>query len=163
MNRGRRYQSGYNHEARKGTPYFFCLDRQQEGAVPLVMWYSYWPDNCILVAGTGNPPGVNTGCGRGKYYKCYTLGYIFTNLSDAQEYGDDAVPLYHYRYGSYSASKGKDIDDFYTINPAGEINLEDNPIPCRKPWIVNTSIRVSWVCLPCRCPWSASGDRYRRW
>ena len=129
----KKISSGYNHEPRKGTPYFFCLDRQQEGAVPLVMWYSYWPDNCVLVAGTGNPPGVNTGCGKGKYYKCYTLGYIFTNLSDAQEYGDDAVPLYHYRYGSQSASKGKDIDDFYTINPAGEVNLEDNPIPCRKP------------------------------
>tara|TARA_A100001035_G_scaffold8379_1_gene5917 strand:- start:509 stop:4381 length:3873 start_codon:yes stop_codon:yes gene_type:complete len=129
----KKISSGYNHEPRKGTPYFFCLDRQQEGSVPLVMWYSYWPDNCVLVAGTGNPPGVNTGCGKGKYYKCYTLGYIFTSLSDAQEYGDDAVPLYHYRYGSQSASKGKDIDDFYTINPAGEVNLEDNPIPCRKP------------------------------
>ena len=66
-------------------------------------------------------------------YSSYTLGYIFTNLSDAQEYGPDAVPLYHYRYGNYGASSGKDIDDFYTINPAGEINLVDNPIPCRKP------------------------------
>ena len=129
----KKISSGYNHEPRKGTPYFFCLDRQRENSVPLVVWYSYWPDNTMLVAGTGNPPGVNTGCGKGKYYKCYTIGYICTNLSDAQAYGPDAVPLYHYRYGSQSASKGKDIDDFYTINPAEEVNLVDNPIPCRKP------------------------------
>ena len=129
----KKINSGYNAEPRRGTPYFFCLDREREGSVPLVMWYSYWPDNTVLVAGTGNPPGYNTGCGKGKYYASYTLGYIYTNLSDAQEYGPDAVPLYHYRYGSQSASSGKDIDDFYTINPAGEINLEDNPIPCRKP------------------------------
>ena len=129
----KKINSGYNAEPRRGTPYFYCLDREREGSVPLVMWYSYWPDNTVLVAGTGNPPGYNTGCGKGKYYASYTLGYIYTNLSDAQEYGSDAVPLYHYRYGSQSASKGKDIDDFYTINPAGEINLEDNPIPCRKP------------------------------
>ena len=129
----KKINSGYNAEPRRGTPYFYCLDRQREGSVPLVVWYSYWPDNTVLVAGTGNPPGYNTGCGKGKYYKCYTLGYIMTNLSDAQEFGPDAVPLYHYRYGSQSASSGKDIDDFYTINPAGEINLDDNPIPCRKP------------------------------
>ena len=129
----KKINSGYNAEPRKGTPYFFCLDREREGSVPLVMWYSYWPDNTVLVAGTGSPSGYNTGCGKGKYYESYTLGYIYTNLSDAQEYGPDAVPLYHYRYGSQSASSGKDIDDFYTINPAGEINLEDNPIPCRKP------------------------------
>ena len=107
---------------------------------------------------------VNTGCGRGKYYACYTLGYIFTNLSDAQEYGDDAVPLYHYRYGSYGASSGKDIDDFYTINPAGEINLEDNPISCRKPLDREYQYQgILGYVYPTRCPWSASGDRYRRW
>ena len=129
----KKISSGYNHEPRKGTPYFFCLDRERENSVPLVMWYSYWPDNCVLVAGTGNPPGVSTGCGKGKYYKCYTIGYICTNQSDAEEYGTDAVPLYHYRYGSQGASSGKDIDDFYTINPAEEVNLVDNPIPCKKP------------------------------
>ena len=100
--------------------------------MPLVMWYSYWPDNTVLVAGTGNPLVTILDVVR-KYYASYTLGYIYTNLSDAQEYGPDAVPLYHYRYGNYGASSGKDIDDFYTINPAGEINLVDNPIPCRKP------------------------------
>ena len=128
----KKISSGYNHEPRKGTPYFFCLDRQQTGSVPLQMWYSYWPDNCILVAGTGNPAGVSTGCGKGKYYNCYTLGYIFTNESDALQYGPDAVPLYHYRYGNYSKSSGKDIDDFYTIQPAEEVNLDGGPVPPKK-------------------------------
>ena len=128
----KKISSGYNKEPRKGTPYFFCLDRQQEGSVPLQMWYSYWPDNTILVAGTGNPSGVSTGCGKGKYYDCYTLGYIFTNESDALQYGPDAVPLYHYRYGNYSAGSGKDIDDFYTIQPAEEVNLDGGPVPPKK-------------------------------
>lgn len=129
----KKISSGYNHEPRKGTPYFFCLDRERENSVPLVVWYSYWPDNTMLVAGTGNPEGVNTGCGKGKYYECYTIGYICTNQSQAQAYGSDAVPLYHYRYGSQGAGSGKDIDDFYTINPAEEVNLVDSPIPCKKP------------------------------
>ena len=123
--------SGYNHEPRKATPYFFCLDRQRENSVPLKVWYSYWPDNTIL--SIGNPAGVTTGCGKAKYYDVYTIGYICTNLADAQAYGPDAVPLHHYRYGNYSAGSGKDIDDFYTINPAEEVNLVDSPIPCKDP------------------------------
>jgi hypothetical protein len=127
----KKISSGYNHEPRKGTPYFFCLDRQRTNSVPLKVWYSYWPDNTIL--SVGSPSGVSTGCGKGKYYEAYTIGYICTSLSDAQAYGPDAVPLYHYRYGNYSAGSGKDIDDFYTINPAEEVNLVDSPIPCKQP------------------------------
>ena len=130
----KKISSGYNHEPRKGTPYFFCLDRQRENSVPLKVWYSYWPDNTILLVGNQTPSdyGYNSGCGKGKYSESYTLGYICTNLSDAQAYGPDAVPLYHYRYGSGSASRGKDIDDFYTIQPAEEVNLDGGPIPPKK-------------------------------
>ncbi len=126
--------SGYNKEPRQSKPYFFCLDGENDDSVPLKVWYSYWPDNTIFTVGNDTPSsyGYTNGCGEGKYAECYTIGHICTSESDANKYGN-AIPLYHYRYGNQNAGSGKDIDDFYTINPAGEVNLDGNPVECRDP------------------------------
>ena len=59
----------------------------------------------------------------GGYVNTGTLGYMCTNESQAQDYEveNDATPLYHYRSSDFD-------DDFYTINPAGEVNLSGGPI-----------------------------------
>jgi len=48
---------------------------------------------------------------------------VFNTASDAQDYadsGETVVPLYEYYKSSSSSSR----DHFYTVNPAGEVNLE---------------------------------------
>ena len=117
---------GYRPEPKNGKPVFYLLREQLENTVPVKLFYSYWPDNTLLHAGSGNPPGVTVGNGRGKHADLGIIGYAYTS----QQSG--TVPLYHYRYGNYGASKGKDIDDFYTIDPSQEVNLGGGPIPPRK-------------------------------
>lgn len=122
--------SGYNKEPRSGKGVFYVMDRQVDGSVPLKVWYSYWPDNTVLTVGNATPPTV--GCGQSQYLEVETLGYVFTSSSAASQYGDVVSPLYHYRYGSYSAQYGTGIDDFYTVDPAKEVNLSGGPIAPKK-------------------------------
>ena len=122
--------SGYNKEPRSGKGVFYVMDRQVDGSVPLKHWYSYWPDNSMLTVGDATPPTV--GCGRNQYLKIETLGYVFTSAAAAAQYGAEVTPLYHYRFGNYTTSNGASIDDFYTINPAHEVNLSGGPIAPKK-------------------------------
>ena len=117
---------GYRPEPKNGKPVFYVLREQLENTVPLKLFYSYWPDNTLLHAGSGNPPGVNVGNGKGRYADLGIIGYVYTSQQS------NTVPLYHYRYGNYSAGSGKDIDDFYTIDPSQEVDLGGGPIPPRK-------------------------------
>ncbi len=118
---------GYRPEPKNGKPVFYLLREQLENTVPVKLFYSYWPDNTLLHAGSGNPGGINIGNGKGKYKDLGIIGYAYTS----QQSG--TVPLYHYRYGNYGASSGKDIDDLYTIDPSSEVDLGGGPIPPKKP------------------------------
>lgn len=122
-----RAAKGYSKQPRNGKPVFYVLDKAESGAVPLKLWYSYWPDNTMLTVGSATPPAV--GSGQGQYKEIGTIGYVYTNPGAVP----NLTPLYHYRKGNYSAYYGKDIDDFYTVNPAKEVNLKGGPIaPKRK-------------------------------
>lgn len=146
---------GYNKEPRNGAPVFHVMHDQPKdedgnnlsNAEALKVWFSYWPDDTLLTFGDNSDPGDfggDEGCGKGKYQYCYTLGYAFGSRADAEawagaEQADNIYPLYHYRYGSMNASSGKDIDNFYTISPQNEVNLEtgngggDGPVDCKDP------------------------------
>ena len=70
------------------------------------------------------------------------LGYGFPSVSAATSAGVSFVnemptALYHYRKNADG-----DVDDFYTINPAVEVNLSGGPIPPRKQGRVSTSIKA---------------------
>ena len=122
--------SGYNKEPRSGAPVFWLSKKAVENAVPIKQWYSYWPDDTQLCAGSNVPTGLNgTGCGRNKYEECNLLGYGFATEAHAQAYcgpGETPTPLYEYLH--------PDPDHFYTIDPSEEVNLADNsPIPPLNP------------------------------
>lgn len=119
--------SGYHPEPRDGKPVFYLSRTQDEGMQPVTLYYSYWPDNTLLHVGSGNPSGVSVGNGKGKYKNLGVIGYAHTSAYAG------TTPLYHYQHGSLSADSGKDIDSFYTINPAGEVDLNGGPIPPKKP------------------------------
>ena len=122
--------AGYNPEPRSGKPVFHIMIAQVPNSVPLKAFYSHWPDDTQLCAGTNVPTGLSgVGCGKNKYKEVDTLGYVFTSEADARAYcstGEDPVPLYEYLH--------PDPDHFYTIDPSQEVNLADNsPIPPAEP------------------------------
>jgi len=117
---------GYNPEPRSGKPVFYIMIAQVPNSIPLKAFYSYWPDDTQLCAGTNVPTGLNgVGCGRNLYKEVDTLGYVFATEADAQAYcsaGETPAPIYEYLH--------PDPDHFYTIDPSKEVNLADNsPIP----------------------------------
>ena len=121
-----RAASGYNPEPRSGKPVFHIMIMQVPNSVPLKAFYSHWPDDTQLCAGTNVPTGLSgVGCGKNKYKEVDTLGYIFTSEADARAHcspGEDPVPIYEYLH--------PDPDHFYTIDPSVEVRLADNsPIP----------------------------------
>ena len=121
-----RAASGYNPEPRSGKPVFYIMISQVPNSVPLKAFYSHWPDDTQLCAGTNVPTGLNgVGCGRNKYKEVDTLGYVFTTEADALANcspGETPRPIYEYLH--------PDPDHFYTIDPASEVRLADNsPIP----------------------------------
>ena len=121
-----RAASGYNPEPRSGKPVFYIMIAQVTNSIPLKAYYSHWPDDTQLCAGTNVPTGLQgVGCGRNKYKEVDTLGYVFATEAEAQAYcspGETPAPIYEYLH--------PDPDHFYTIDPAREVNLADNsPIP----------------------------------
>ena len=121
-----RAASGYNAEPRSGKPVFYVMMAQVPNSVPLKAFYSHWPDDTQLCAGTAVPTGLSgVGCGKNKYKEVDTLGYIFTTEAHALAHcsaGETPYPIYEYLH--------PDPDHFYTIDPAREVNLADNsPIP----------------------------------
>ena len=112
---------GYNPEPRQGQiPVFYLMNTQVANSVPVYIWYRGERDDNTKLSLSNTPPSSNNGK---PYYLVGTLGYIFTSESDANAYagtGETAVPLYHYFYDPE--------DDFYTINPAAEVNLSGGPI-----------------------------------
>jgi len=126
----KRAASGYNPEPRSGKPVFYVMTQQVPNTVPLKAYYSYWPDDTQLCAGTNVPTGLNgVGCGRNKYLEVDTLGYVFDTEANAQAVcspGETPRPIYEYLH--------PDPDHFYTIDPANEVRLADNsPIPPKDP------------------------------
>ncbi len=122
----KRAASGYNPEPRSGKPVFYIMIAQVTNSIPLKAYYSHWPDDTQLCAGTNVPTGLNgVGCGRNLYKEVDTLGYVFATEAEAQAYcsaGEVPAPIYEYLH--------PDPDHFYTIDPAREVNLADNsPIP----------------------------------
>ena len=85
----------------------------------------------MLTVGSATPSAV--GGGRNQYKFIRVIGYVFTSESDANAFKDpneDVVPIYHYKYQNPDGVVyGEDIDNFYTINPAQEVNLQGGPIP----------------------------------
>ena len=121
-----RAASGYNPEPRSGKPVFYIMISQVPNSVPLKAFYSHWPDDTQLCAGTNVPTGLSgVGCGKNKYKEVDTLGYVFTTEADALANcspGETPRPIYEYLH--------PDPDHFYTIDPASEVRLADNsPIP----------------------------------
>ena len=118
--------SGYNPEPRSGKPVFYIMIAQVTNAIPLKAYYSHWPDDTQLCAGTNVPTGLSgVGCGKNKYKEVDTLGYVFATEAEAQAYcspGETPAPIYEYLH--------PDPDHFYTIDPSVEVRLADNsPIP----------------------------------
>ncbi len=121
-----RAAGGYNPEPRSGKPVFYVMMAASTNTVPLKAYYSHWPDDTQLCAGTAVPTGLSgVGCGRNKYKEVDTLGYVFTTEAHAQEFcspGETPAPIYEYLH--------PDPDHFYTVDPANEVRLADNsPIP----------------------------------
>ena len=127
---------GYNAEPRSGKPVFWTMEKQVTNAQPLNLYYSYWPDDTMLTVGSATPSAV--GGGRDQYKFIRVIGYVFTSESDANAFKDpneDVVPIYHYKYQNPDGvTYGQDIDNFYTINPAQEVNLQGGPIPPARPF-----------------------------
>ena len=117
---------GYNPEPRQGQiPVFYLMSTQVGNSVPVYVWYRGERDDNTKLTTSNSQPSSNNGK---PYYLVGTLGYIFTSLSDAQAEagtGETPVPLYHYFYDPE--------DDFYTIDPANEVNLKGGPIPPADP------------------------------
>ena len=110
----KRAASGYNPEPRSGKPVFYIMIAQVTNSIPLKAYYSHWPDDTQLCAGTNVPTGLNgVGCGRNLYKEVDTLGYVFATEAEAQAYcsaGEVPAPIYEYLH--------PDPDHFYTIDPA---------------------------------------------
>lgn len=117
---------GYAKEPRNGRPVFFILNENLPGTAPLRLWYSYWPDNTVFTLNNDTPG--STGNGKGQYKDLGIIGYVYTSNPGIS----GVTPLYHYQHGSRSASSGVDIDDFYTIDPASEVDLRGGPIAPKK-------------------------------
>ena len=117
---------GYNPEPRQGQiPVFYLMSTQVGNSVPVYVWYRGERDDNTKLTTSNSQPTSNNGK---PYYLVGTIGYIFTSLSDAQAEagtGETPVPLYHYFYDPE--------DDFYTIDPANEVNLKGGPIPPADP------------------------------
>ena len=109
----------YNPEPRRNTPVFHMLTKAAPNATEFYRHYKHSVNNTKITSNSNEGNGyVNTG----------TLGYMCTNEGQAQDYevDNDATPLYHYRSSEFD-------DDFYTINPAVEVNLSGGPIAPRDP------------------------------
>ena len=117
---------GYNPEPRQGQiPVFYLMSTQVGNSVPVYVWYRGEREDNTKLTTSNSQPSSNNGK---PYYLVGTIGYIFTSLSDAQAEagtGETPVPLYHYFYDPE--------DDFYTIDPANEVNLKGGPIPPADP------------------------------
>ena len=129
--------AGYNAEPRSGKPVFWIMQEQVTNSVPLNVYYSFWPDDTQLCVGTNTPPAV--GEGKDQYKFIRTIGYVFTNATDAESYndstGDPVVPIYHYKYQNPDGvNYGQDIDNFYTIDASREVNLQGGPTPPAQPF-----------------------------
>lgn len=102
----------YNREPRqRSRQYFTTMKSSVSGTTKLRARYDSSEKNTKLETGNGSGE---------------TLGYIWTSENSATSSGllvtgETVRPLYEYRHPG-SDSRGP--DNFYTINPAGEVNLE---------------------------------------
>ncbi len=109
----------YNPEPRRNTPVFYMLNRNVSGTTKFYRHYNN-DDNNTKITSNSNEGGG--------YIMTGVLGYMCTNQGQAANYAieNDHTPLYHYRAANFD-------DDFYTIDPASEVNLSGGPIPPKDP------------------------------
>ena len=98
----------YNREPRNGIWSFYLMADSQSGTNPLYLHYDSSNFNSYFSSSSSGAVEL--------------LGHIFTGNSapsDVLNPGETLQPLYHYRKNANG-----DVDDFYTVNPAGEVNLQ---------------------------------------
>ena len=100
----------YNNEPRNKRRYFQLLKESVGSAVGVYLHFSSGNKNSYLSSSSSGAVRF--------------LGYAYSSQSAANSAGvtnpgESAIPLYHYRKNN---SNG--YDDFYTINPATEVNLQ---------------------------------------
>ena len=101
----------YNREPRqRNAQYFSLMKSSQTGAVALYSNFDSAGNNSYLTTGSGG----------------FLLGYIWTSAANATasgllKGGESATPLYEYKLPN-GVNRGP--DNFYTINPVQEVNLE---------------------------------------
>ena len=121
---GDKVARAYNREPRRGDPVFFLARTPKSGKTKaLHHWYENSKNDTWLVANNNTYSASAGGGPASGYVYIEPLGYVFDTASDAQDYadsGETVVPLYEYYKSSSSSSR----DHFYTVNPAGEVNLE---------------------------------------
>ena len=106
----------YNIEPRNGQDYFQLNKSNVSGSIPVYVAWNGGDKNSYLSTSGGQK----------------LLGYGFPSVAAATSAGVSFVnemptALYHYRKNADG-----DVDDFYTINPAVEVNLSGGPIPPRE-------------------------------
>tara|TARA_B100000927_G_scaffold291486_1_gene293935 strand:- start:2422 stop:5853 length:3432 start_codon:yes stop_codon:yes gene_type:complete len=98
----------YNREPRNGIWAFYLMKNSQTGSQPVYLHYDSSNFNSYFSSSSSGSIEL--------------LGYIFTSSSapsDVLNPNEQTIPLYHYRKninGHY--------DDFYTVDPANEVNLQ---------------------------------------
>ena len=115
---------GYVKEPRSGAPVFY-LARSEKGSRTQPLYAHYEADRNDSLLSTSS----NVGNG---YVQTGLLGYVYTSAANAAadaSANETAVPLYHY-FRSTSTEKR---DNFYTIDPAAEVNLNGGPIAPKDP------------------------------
>ena len=100
----------YNHEPRNKKRYFQLLKKSVGSSVPIYLHFNSNNTNSYFSSSSSGSVRF--------------LGYAYgsesaANASGVLNPGESAVPLYHYKKNSDG-----DVDDFYTVNPATEVNLQ---------------------------------------
>ena len=124
---------GYNPEPRSGDiPAFFIMRDQVVGSVPIYSHYRGRSNDDSILTLSATPPASDNSA---PYRLVGKLGYVFPTAAAAQAgaaAGETAVPLYHYFKDNVIHNGSAESDNFYTINPAAEINLSGGPIPPKR-------------------------------
>lgn len=118
-----RARKAYNKEPRSGQPVFY-LARSEKGSRTQPLYSHYDSDR--------NDSLLSTSSSVSGYTQVELLGYVYTSAANAAadaSANESATPLYHY-YRNRSNDKR---DNFYTIDPSKEVNLNGGPIAPKDP------------------------------
>ena len=104
----------YNREPRSGIQVFYFQKENLTNTTPVYLHYDSSNFNSYLSSSSSGAIAL--------------LGYIWSNATDPANHsngsvlnpGESMIPLYHYR----ATGDPRGTDDFYTIDPANESNLQ---------------------------------------